>query len=107
MDDTVGKILRELAGHASVCWKDGAVPTGEFDSEEANRAVEIAIGRLDRIAPMQLQIMTGFYKVAMDRAEAYEATIAELKGVLREVVRISDRKHDAWDAAHKLLGDES
>ena len=31
------------------------------------------------------------------------AEIAELKEVMREVIRISDRKHDAWDRAKELL----
>ena len=31
------------------------------------------------------------------------AEIAELKEVMREVIRISDRKHDAWDSAKELL----
>lgn len=31
------------------------------------------------------------------------ARVAELEAVLAEVVRISDRKHDAWDRAHALL----
>ena len=28
---------------------------------------------------------------------------AELLDTLKEVVRISDRKHDAWDKAHRLI----
>lgn len=31
------------------------------------------------------------------------AEIAELKEVMREIIRISDRKHDAWDRAKELL----
>jgi len=38
------------------------------------------------------------WRVEKNRADA-------LAAALREVVRISDRKHDAWDAAHKLLDD--
>lgn len=39
------------------------------------------------------------------RAEKAEADLARALEILAEVVRISDRKHDAWDAAHELLGD--
>lgn len=35
--------------------------------------------------------------------DALRARVAELEAVLAEVVRISDRKHDAWDRAHALL----
>lgn len=31
------------------------------------------------------------------------AKIAELRSVLREIIAISDRKHDAWDKAKQLI----
>ena len=37
------------------------------------------------------------------RIRELEAAISKLKEALKEVVTISDRKHDAWDRAKALL----
>ena len=41
-----------------------------------------------------------------DYAEKLEQQLAECKLCLAEIVRISDRKHDAWDRAKQLLAME-
>jgi len=45
-DAQFSRVLHELAGAASVCWKDGAVPTGEFDSTQACEHVANAVEEL-------------------------------------------------------------
>jgi hypothetical protein len=45
-DKQLSRVLHELAGSASVCWKDGAVPTGEFNSTQACELVANAIEEL-------------------------------------------------------------
>lgn len=37
------------------------------------------------------------------RIEELERDLKEMREALAEVVRISDRKHNAWDRAHAIL----
>lgn len=46
-DLTLSRVLHELAGAASLCWTPR--PTGVFDSQEAIKHVEVAIGELRAI----------------------------------------------------------
>lgn len=57
--NTVGEVLGQLAGYASLCWVDRVVEEGKygrpdktervFDPEKANAAVEQALDRLEEL----------------------------------------------------------
>jgi hypothetical protein len=55
-----------------------------------------------KMSDLQSGVETLTYVTDHDAA-ALEAQFAEAIAVLGEVVRISDRKHDAWDRAHALI----
>ena len=44
--------------------------------------------------------MTNDWTIKIERLEAEKKELLE---ALKDVVRISDRKHDAWDKAHSII----
>jgi len=73
----------------------------EAEVKEANLVV-VKMDELCSEAAEHFRQQENILKTSLSASEAREKGLRE---VLREIVRISDRKHNAWDKAKELLGD--
>ena len=103
------RIAQRDAGEAAVIRsleRQGLVKVGSFATAEESASVmrpstpneKWLQAALDQIDPHRLEMGSAGDMPALVKL------VFELRDALTEVVRISDRKHDAWDRAKSVLG---
>lgn len=94
-DGSYRGVLNTLLPEGTLLYSAEKLATLQAKLDSAKSAEEFATRMYVAAASRGLKMQT--------KLEQAEKSVAELVEVMRRVVYLSDRNHDAWDAAKKLI----